>query len=199
VAAYRDHDNFQDVVARKRKALYFIAEADLARNTLLTLSTARQENDNTNSWGGLPTASDGNDLKLPRSTFLGNDWEYRDKKSTSAFASLEHRLDNDWKLNFSVNHIQADVDLFSTIVVIAPASYNQRAGQYFYEDERTSYEAHASGPFRFLNREHELALGVSRRTGDFDGHGGIATIFNNMDLRHWRHDLVARPNINLGS
>ncbi|MDR2688986.1 MAG: TonB-dependent siderophore receptor [Azoarcus sp.] len=201
VAAYQDHDSFQDVASSKRKILYLIAEADLSRDTLLTASVSRQENDNVSTWGGLPVAADGSDLKLPRSTFLGNDWNYWNKESTSAFASLEHRFSNRWKLNLAINYIRARLDSFSTYPILnaATGQYDLYGGSYPYLDKRTSYEFHASGPFRLLNREHELVLGVSRRDGDFYGHGGGTTMYANMDIYHWDHSLVPKPDVNLNA
>jgi outer membrane receptor for ferric coprogen and ferric-rhodotorulic acid len=72
VVNWQDYRSFQDVVTDERKLVYLIAEADIARNTLLTVSASRQESDSTNSWTGLPTAVGGGDLKLPRSTYLGS-------------------------------------------------------------------------------------------------------------------------------
>ncbi|MDR2092369.1 MAG: TonB-dependent siderophore receptor [Azoarcus sp.] len=200
VAAYQDHDSFQDVASSKRKIFYFIAEADIARDTLLTLSATRQENDNTSTWGGLPVAADGSDLKLSRSTFLGNDWEYWNKDSSSAFASLEQRFDNLWKLNFSVNYVRARLDSLASYVTLNTGSgqYDQVTGNYPYLDRRTSYEFHASGPFHLLNRSHELVLGLSRRNGEFHGYGGSTTTFTGMDIYNWKHD-APKPVINLNA
>jgi outer membrane receptor for ferric coprogen and ferric-rhodotorulic acid len=200
VAAYQDHDSFQDVASSKRKILYLITEADLSRDTLLTLSASRQENDNVTTWGGLPVAADGSDLKLPRSTFLGNHWSYWNKENTSAFASLEHRFDNRWKLNFSVNYVRAHLDSFSAYVQwnAITGQYNQINGKYPYLDKRTSYEFHANGLFRLLGREHELAVGLSRRDGDFYGYGGNTT-FTGMDIYHWDHSLMPKLPVTPGS
>jgi outer membrane receptor for ferric coprogen and ferric-rhodotorulic acid len=195
VAVWQDNKSFQDVVTNQRKTLYLIAEADIARNTLLTASLSRQESDNTSTWGGLPVAADGSDLKLSRSTFLGNDWEYWDKQSTSAFASLEHRLGGDWKLNFSVNHIQMRTAMFGTYPQqTAPNYYTQESGKYDTDTDLTSYEFHADGPFRLFDRKHELSAGISRRTSDFYQRGGWETAFFGMDVYHWNHD-APKPTI----
>ncbi|MEX7750283.1 hypothetical protein AB7B85_29475 [Klebsiella pneumoniae] len=40
-------------------------------------------------------------LIFPRSTFTGNDWEFERSKSKTAFATLEQKFSNSWKLKFS--------------------------------------------------------------------------------------------------
>lgn len=201
VASTQDNDSFQDVVSSRRNILYLTGEADLGTRTLLTVGASRQENDNNTSWGGLPASADGRDLKLPRSTFLGNDWDSWDKRSDTAFASLEHRFDSGWKLRLAATHIKAKLDMEATIVRLNTGTglYTQYFGSYHYADEQNSYDLQISGPFRLLGREHELVFGASRRDGDFDGYGGSATTFTGMDIHNWNHSVVARPVVNLGS
>jgi outer membrane receptor for ferric coprogen and ferric-rhodotorulic acid len=126
---------------------------------------------------------------LPRSTFLGNDWEYWDKQDTSAFASLEHRFDGGWKLDFSVNRVETRTAMFGTYPYqTSPNYYTQEAGKYHTDANHTSYDFHADGPFSLLGRQHELSVGASRRTGDFYQRGGWETAFSGMDIHHWNHD-----------
>jgi outer membrane receptor for ferric coprogen and ferric-rhodotorulic acid len=196
VAVWQDNKSFQDVVDNRRKTLYLIVEADIARNTLLTFSVSRQNSDNTSTWAGLPAALDGGDLKLPRSTFLGNKWDYWDKESTSAFASLERRFDSGWKANFSVNRVETRNDMFATYPAYSTLNgyYTQEAGKYDTDQNLTSYNFHADGPFQLLGRKHELSVGASRRTSDFYQRGGYATTFSGMDIYHWNHDAPKPTN-----
>jgi outer membrane receptor for ferric coprogen and ferric-rhodotorulic acid len=205
VVNWQDYGSFQDVVSDERKLAYLIVEADIARDTLLTVSASRQESNSTNSWTGLPTGSDGSDLKLSRSTYLGSKWEFYDKTSTSAFASLERRFDNRWKVNFSLSHIRADAERFASRILLSNSSaypYNHQSADYFYQDERTSYDLYASGPFRLFGREHELNVGANKRDGEFYGYGGnaVSIPITLDDIYNWDHSRVAKPeNINLRS
>jgi outer membrane receptor for ferric coprogen and ferric-rhodotorulic acid len=166
-----------------------IAEADIARDTLLTASLSRQNSDNTSTWGGLPVAWDGSDLKLSRSTFLGNDWEYWNKESTSAFAGLEHRFAGGWKLNFSINRVETRTAMFGTYPYqSSPNYYTQEAGKYHTDANHTSYDFSVTGPFSLFARKHELSVGASRRVSDFYQRGGWETAFFGMDVHHWGHD-----------
>jgi outer membrane receptor for ferric coprogen and ferric-rhodotorulic acid len=189
VAVWQDNNSFQDVVTNQRKTLYLIVEADIARDTLLTASLSRQNSDNTSTWGGLPVAWDGSDLKLSRSTFLGNDWEYWNKESTSAFAGLEHRFAGDWKLNFSINRVETRTAMFGTYPYqTSPNYYTQEAGKYHTDANHTSYDFHVDGPFSLFARKHELSVGASHRVSDFYQRGGWETAFFGMDIYHWDHD-----------
>ena len=130
VTAYENNNSFQDVVDNERGLLYGIVEADLADSTTLTVGSSMQNDNNTKSWGGIPSAADGSDLNLSRSTYLGNTWDYWDQHSTFAFAGLEHRLDNGWKLNLTVNKIWARLNLLATKVYLRNGSYDQGVGDY---------------------------------------------------------------------
>lgn len=201
VASWQDNKSFQDVVSSRRNILYLTAEADLGQRTVLTVGASRQDNDNNMSSGGLPTAADGSDLKLPRSTYLGNDWGRWDRRSDSVFANLEHRFDSGWKLRMAATQVKARMDRASTTISLDTGTglYNQRMGDYRYADKQNSYDLQASGPFQLLGREHELVLGASQRDGDFYGYGGGAATFNGMDIYHWDHSAVPKPTVNLGS
>src|SRR5690606_21990531 len=103
VISGRDSDSFQDVAEEKRQLYYFVGEADLSEDTLLTLGLSHQKNNDIMTWSGLPSDPYGRDMKLSRSTFLGNKGDFWDILNTNVFASLEHRFANDWKINLSGN------------------------------------------------------------------------------------------------
>jgi outer membrane receptor for ferric coprogen and ferric-rhodotorulic acid len=192
----QDNESFQEVVTNRRKTFYLIAEADLTRDTLLTASLSRQNSDNTSTWGGLPVAFDGRDLKLSRATFLGNDWEYWDKQNTAAFASIEHRFAGGWKAGISINHIQTRTAMFATYPAqYTLGHYTLESGKYDTDTDLTSYELHADGPFSLWGRRHELSVGASRRTSDFYQRGGWEVVLSNMDIFHWSHN-APKPVIN---
>lgn len=195
VASWQDNKSFQDMVSSRRRLLYLTAEADLGPRTLLIVGGSHQKNPNTTSWGGLPTAADGSDLRLPRSTYLGNDWDRWDKSSNTVFASLEHRFGNGWKLRMAATQVKADQHLQATAVRLDPGAglYNQAFGDYRYIDQQKSYNLQASGPFHLLGQAHELVISANQRSGDFDGYGGGLSTFTGMDIYNWDHSVVAKP------
>lgn len=196
VISYQDRKSYQDVVEAERTLFYAIGEADLGENTTLTLGASNQKDDSSNDWGGVPTAADGSDLHLSRSSFLGNDWAYWDQDNTTVFAELEHRFDNDWKLRLATTHMKADLAFLGSYTSWTPTGLNQYTGNYFYEETQSSYDLYASGPFSMLGRSHELVVGASRRDEDFEGHGGSGQTAANINPYAWDSGSVPKPRYN---
>lgn len=197
VTAYQTQGSFRDELDNERNLFYGIVEADLDDSTTLTLSASRQQdNYNGNGWTGLPVGFDGSDLKLSRSTSLSNDWEYWNKTSTSTYAAVEHALDNGWKLNVSATKTWADLDMLSTYILgrTATKTYDQYVGAGHYRESQNSFDAYASGPFRLLDRDHELVLGASHRRVVFNGDvANNVLLHSNIDVYNW--DSGATPQI----
>jgi len=97
--------------------------------------------------------------------------EYWNKTSTSAYAALEHILDNGWKLNVSATKTWADLDMLGTYLLgrTATQTYDQFVGAGHYRETQNSFDAYASGPFRLMDRDHELVVGASHRRVVFNG------------------------------
>ncbi|MFJ4067729.1 TonB-dependent siderophore receptor [Pseudomonas sp. NPDC089996] len=197
VAAYQTGNSFRDTLENERNLFYGILEADLNDSTTLTLSASRQQdNNNGNGWTGLPVGVGGKDLHLSRSTSLSNDWEYWDKISTSAYAALEHALDNGWKLNVSATRTWADLDMLGTYIVFPAATqvYNQYVGAGHYRETQNSFDAYASGPFRLMDRDHELVVGASHRRVVFNGDVPYNILLNSaIDPENWDSGATPKP------
>lgn len=189
VAAYQNKGSFQDVAKTERSVLYAIAEADLTSRTMLTAGVSYQNANNTSAWGGLPTAMDGSDLGLSRSTYLGNTWEYWDQRNTTLFTQLEHRFDNGWKLLLSASRTWSKLDMLGSQLErtywVDPNQWGQYVGQYDYEDRQNSYDVYATGPFQLLGRTHEFVAGASLRDLDFHGNGNARSDELGLDIHHW--------------
>lgn len=194
VGAYQTQNSFRDVLDNERSLFYGIIEADLDEDTTLTLSASRQQdNNNGNGWTGLPVGFDGSDLHLSRSASLSNDWEYWNKTSTSAYAALEHALANGWKLNVSATRTWADLDMLGTYLLgrTATRTYDQFVGAGSYSETQNSFDANASGPFRVLDREHELVVGASHRRVVFNGDvPNNILLKSNIDIYNWDSGAV---------
>ncbi len=197
VTAYQTGNSFRDTLENERNLFYGIMEADLNDSTTLTLSASRQQdNNNGNGWTGIPVGVGGKDLHLSRSTSLSNDWEYWDKVSTSAYAALEHILDNGWKLNLSATKTWADLDMLGTYIVFPAATqvYNQYVGAGHYRETQNSFDAYASGPFRLMDRDHELVVGASHRRVVFNGDVPYNILLNSdIDPGNWDSGATPKP------
>jgi len=189
VTAYQTKNSFQDIADNERSVLYAVSEADLTDATTWTLGISDQKSNSTSSWGGLPTAKDGSSLRLSRSTYLGNDWEYWDQDNTTLFTRLEHRFENDWQLMLAASRTWSDLKMHGTqverIYWIDENQFGQYEGQYDYKDRQNSYDAYATGPFSLFSRTHEFVVGASQRELIFDGNGNYRDIELDMDLPNW--------------
>lgn len=194
VGAFTDADSFQDIVGERRQLLYLIGEADLARDLVLTLSLSHQKNDNQTTYGGLPTAPDGSDLRLPRSTYLGNPWNRWDDKTTAVFASLEQKLANRWRWNLSINRLWGQQDQLRAGVSLDDGQWDQSGGKAALDSDRTSYDLYAQGPFQLFGREHELVLGAGMRSAsevnDTAGYWPPIYFARDIDIYNWQHNGI---------
>jgi len=185
VAAYQTKDSFQDFTSSERAVFYGITEADLNEDTTFTFGVSNQNANNNSAWGGLPTAKDGSDLHLSRSTYLGNDWDFWDQDNTTAFTRLEYRFAESWKLFVAASKSWSDLDMFGSMPQRMGVNYDQFGqydGKYQYKDQQNSYDAYVTGPFSLFGRTHELVVGASQRELTFEGKGNFTSINTDTDL-----------------
>ncbi|OQR27710.1 TonB-dependent siderophore receptor [Pseudomonas sp. Bc-h] len=173
VTAYEKGNSFVDERDKQRQTFYGVLEADLNDSTTWTLGASKQRDDATSDWGSLPAGRNGENLHLPRSTFLSNDWAYWDRDNISVFTDLTHRFDNGWSAKLAAARIWAESDMFSSYMATSGATgFGQASGQYDTTDVQTNLDGSLSGPFQLFGREHDLMFGVSRREEKFDQTGG---------------------------
>ena len=196
VTAYQTKGDFQDVTSSERSVFYGITEADLNDDATFTFGVSNQNANNNSSWGGLPTAKDGSDLHLSRSTYLGNDWDYWDQDNTTAFTRLEYRFAESWKLLVAASKTWSDLDMFGSMPERMGTDYDpfgQYDGKYQYEDQQNSYDAYVTGPFSLLGRTHELVVGASQRELTFKGKGNYTSINTHTNL--WAPTSNPKPDL----
>lgn len=173
VTAYEKGNSFVDERDKQRQTFYGVLEADLNDSTTWTLGASKQRDDATSDWGSLPAGRNGENLHLPRSTFLSNDWAYWDRDNISVFTDLTHRFDNGWSGKLAAARIWAESDMFSSyMTTLGATGFGQASGQYDTTDVQTNLDGSLSGPFQLFGREHDLMFGVSRREEKFDQTGG---------------------------
>lgn len=197
VAEQREEGSFQPTVSRRNSTFYGILEADTGQHTTLSLGASRQSSANRDTWAGIPTAPDGSDLHLRRSTYLGNDWDHWDQYTTTVFGQLEHRLANGWRLRLDALHSHSAFDYLGTYLSGGtPTDMRQNLGQYRYTNRQSSYALSSNGTFSGFGRRHELAFGASQRNFTAGGQG--QTVFDfatGMDVRAWDPHRIAKPNL----
>ncbi|MCH4875947.1 TonB-dependent siderophore receptor [Pseudomonas sp. TMW22090] len=191
VISREDARSFRDSVESDADLFYGVVDADLSDSTILTLGAYRQKNHTNFIWGGLPMARGGGHLGLPRDTFLGNDWEYSDNRTTGYFATLEQGLANDWTLRLAAMQSKTNSDVLASSVWEYNRHYLWTEAM---EQKETGYDLALSGPFQMLGQEHDLTLGVSRRELDYrSGDAWSDFIDTGSNLFEWDPRGHAKP------
>ena len=198
VTAYQAGNSYQDVADNEQALFYGIAEIDLSDRTMLTVGASNQNINKTTAWGGIPNGTDGRDLHLPRSTFLGNDYGRWDRDNTTAFTDLTQQFDNGWKVRLAATKMWSDLDMLGAYASEYEGTYDQLVGGFRYENDQSSYDVYADGPFKLLGREHELVVGASHRREHFQGHGQTVYSAFGIDIYDWDPSSVPKPDINWG-
>ena len=115
VVSRQDRHSFIDDYQNRRTLAYGILEADLAPSTTVSLGASYSNEDNPGvDWNGLGTMPDGSFLPIRRSTRMSPSWSFWDKRSTTVFADVEHRLGNGWKAKFVASAIDSEMHMLGT-------------------------------------------------------------------------------------
>jgi len=196
VAVNDEKDFFQKTKHEDRKVLYGVIEADLGRDTTVTVSLQHTDLDANGAWGNLPANFDGSALNLPRELYLGADWNRWNRYNQQAFAEIEHRFANDWTIKASAawTRLHLKENGFKQTYFVRPAGttnpylMNVTTAQYTGADsDQRNFNVTANGPFSLFGRTHQLVVGgESLRTDATDSWGqGNLYQLNNVDIRTW--------------
>lgn len=178
VAKYEEGDSFIDFVHNKKLVLYGVLDADLTRNTALSIGASYQDNSPRGTlWGGLPVwNSDGTRTDWPRSKTIGADWTSWSSTNQTYFANVTQTIGSDWalKLYGSYSRNQSDMRLLYLYGQVDKATglgMNPSPANYQGDLKQIDLGARLNGKFKLLGREHDLILGTSfaRQALDFYG------------------------------
>lgn len=183
VAGHEDKKFFYDRAHTKRSLLYGIVEADLTSSTTLGLGLNYEKNDLVPMYGGLPRYTNGGDIGLPRSTNLNAAWAHTDIESTTIFADLNHRFDNDWRFKASVSRLREDNNDYSgsNFGAINPATGLGSTISAFKQHllgEQTGFDANLTGSFEAFGRKHDVLIGANYQKRDYDLSSQLYTVPN---------------------
>lgn len=174
VINYRDRKFFTDYQKEDALNLYLIGEWDITAQTTWGLGVSHQSIDAPINPYGIPFYSDGSDVGLSRSTYLGAAWNRFDKDITRIFSDITHTFNDNWKIKGSINYTteEFDLDYSGSFPKMAPSvtAANPPAdgwytfyGNNFYQGDNThlSFDLHTTGKIHFLNRQHDVMFGVN--------------------------------------
>lgn len=212
VGTYHDGHSYIDGYKPRRKAFYGIIEADLTPDTTVSLGYDYQDiTPKGSTWGGLPLwFSDGTQAEYARSKNYAQDWSHWDTALKTAFAEIEHRFENGWKLRAVANRYRTNYDAELLGLTGRPDRAtglgNFPDGAYpvaLASEGRSSqntFDVMASGPFELLGRRHDLVVGAtrSRRTASqqdvapfYAGFAPVNVYDLSQDYPHPNFDAVA--------
>lgn len=162
------HDAFIDLERTRNTTFYGVVEADLTNSTQLSVGASEQIDKRYGvTWVGLPYwYSDGTRTNWSRSKTVAPNWNIWHTKEQTAFATLEHRLENRWSLRASFDyHRQVEESnlLWSYGTPDRATGLGIRGLPYHYLTYPTQHavSAIATGPFSLLGREHEATIGFT--------------------------------------
>ena len=203
VAAYERRETWIEGTDIDVPLLYGIIEADLGKDSMLTLGARTQAyHQDGGRWvGGLPSSSDGSDLQLPRSTSLGPSWTSFDARANEVFAELSHRFNDDWQFKLNASHMRSERQdkAQRRLGYVVPATLTGmllNAVDYGDVDYSNSgLDGQVTGKFSALGRQHSVMVGANWQRDKTLSHNERATYATAFPVNFNRYNLagVAEP------
>lgn len=197
VAVTEERGSYIDYVGSNKQLAYGVLEWDLTRSTTLSLGASWQRIDELPSSDGLPRYTTGEHLYLPRSTFLGANWNWRTFETQQTFIDLEQRLGENWKAKVSFSTLdsaRASKVAYSN-GALNPATQTgvlSRWGDNRNDSQQWGLEASIGGPFSLLGRQHELQAGLSFREEERNQRN-VTGIIGALNPSSWDPAAVTQP------
>ncbi|WP_198969078.1 TonB-dependent siderophore receptor [Xylophilus sp. ASV27] len=166
VASLNGRDYFYDVADSRTGVLYGVLEYDIAPQTQLTLGATHERLRSTPFFQGLPRYASGADLRLPRSTFLGADWNRWNSEQTSLFAELAHHFNADWSIKATAGYTteKHDMKYAFALGAIQPATLagnEMYAGLFDVTTDNKTLDVAVDGKFDAFGRRHSVSFGAN--------------------------------------
>jgi outer membrane receptor for ferric coprogen and ferric-rhodotorulic acid len=200
--AHQDRDSYMDMYHERKTVGMAIVEADLTPGTLLTAGIDFQRNTPTGAtWGAVPYwNSAGQPVNLPRNFTLTTPWSTWANKQHTAFASVDQRFGNGWKLH--LGYARTD-SRNNTTVANGGAGYPNEAtgtGMRLWtgawgegKSINDNYDLYVTGPFTLLGRQHTLIAGWNGGKQVSSSQGGEASVLYPAaipDYRNWTGNIL---------
>lgn len=165
VLDYDKQDSFIDVVNSKETTMYAALDYDVTAKTTIGLGVAVSQLRSTPFFGGMPRFSDGRSLDLPRSTFLGANWNRWDRDETQLFMDVAHRFNQDWQLKVSATHVseKSDTEILDATGAVDPVTLGgvgRNAWRYDKNSTHVGLDVNLNGRFDALGMSHDMMVGA---------------------------------------
>ncbi len=188
VGVYEDKDYFYDVSHADKHLVYGVVDLALAARTSLTLGGHYSREDATYMRYGLPRYSNGDDIGLPRSFFLGTKDDRYLSKNNALFARLDHAWGRDWSLAVEASRLASDNARqdFLWAGAIDPVTRSGLISDwggalYQYEETQKGFDVVVKGGFDLLGRRQQMIVGANYSEGVGPGTGNRRDTFILID------------------
>ncbi len=179
-AMVQDQDQFFDVAHRNRLAVFGTGKVDIGDRTTVTFGVT-YDRFKPAIQSGLPgiaggwDGSDGQLLDVPRSTYLGADWNRFKSEIWSVFADVTHQISDRWTLRASGLYTDTDrVDVYSYIGNQPVTPTNGVTNHIAYRGDSFmkthSFDFNAVGSFPAFGRDHTLILGFDYQESSYQSY-----------------------------
>lgn len=192
---------FYDVAKQDKTLAYGVIDYDLSAATRLTFGASYQDITGIPLNGSnLPRYSNGNDLGLPRSTFLGAAWNREKASTTEVFAEMEHQFNHNWSFKLAATQLTSKTDakigfLLGAIDPVTGTGSFQRGNAVQAEVERKGIDGFLRSNFNALGRQHEVVLGANYAEHRYqaDVMSLYATPYTPVDIINYNPYAVPEP------
>jgi outer membrane receptor for ferric coprogen and ferric-rhodotorulic acid len=167
VVDYDTSNSFVDYAGSWNQTVYAAVDYDFTPDTTVGVGVSNQKGHARPNFMSLPRYASGEDLGLPRSTFVGATWNRAVNNQTLVFADLEHRFNDDWRLKAAAASMSEHND------ATYQATWDEipdpgTTGNVRYVDWVTDFitesrglDIYVDGKFEALNFQQELVLGAN--------------------------------------
>jgi iron complex outermembrane receptor protein len=158
---YEDAGSFRDEVHSKRYYLNPSLLFNINKKTSLLVEADYLNHDFTPDFG-LGSLDNTVIADLPRSAFQGVSWQYNKAKQATATATLKHKLNNSWNLNFTGSYQSYDRDYYSLerIQAAANGDWTRPLNKILSSENYYSGQANITGKFKTGGMDHTLLAGI---------------------------------------
>jgi outer membrane receptor for ferric coprogen and ferric-rhodotorulic acid len=181
----QDSDSYLDRYSPKKTVAYAVVEAQLAKDSLLTVGHTYEANRSKGvMWGAAAVLPGRRPTNYPTSTSTSANWSRWDTTNNTTFAELRQNLGQDWTVQGTVSYItdKSDSDLlyvYGTPNKLGGGGLYAYPSQYAADQKQTLADMSVDGKFNLGGRQHDLSFGYSwsrSRLNDVSHYGqGIGT------------------------
>ena len=203
VVAVEDYESYQDRANGQQALIYGTVEVDIAENTTVNVGVdAYQKKNNALTSHGLNILNHDLTQKTPFGPRdnLASNWSYDDASRVNLFTGIEHHFANGWDAGLNLGYSKVDSDILYGMagrqsINLEKDTMQFRADRNTYTPEQWNLDAHAKGPFKLFNREHQAVIGLTAfDMSQEDTDWKVSNVPSTVGVSDWKGQ-VAYPTI----